>query len=174
MRTKKCNVCKESFEPRTGLNILCGDYSCEKEWKAKKALRARKRTKRTKGRAWNTFSEYIRIRDCLKTTGTINRCKCVTCEKNTGFRNIQAGHFIPGRGNSVLFHEDIVHGQCKACNIFKRGNYTIFTIKMVQRFGLKRVEELQALRHQVKILKYPDYIGIIEKYKKKKEQLENN
>lgn len=29
---------------------------------------------------------------------------------------IQAGHFIAGRNNAVLFSEEGVHGQCQMCN----------------------------------------------------------
>lgn len=68
--------------------------------------------KRAKNRAWKWFSLYIRARDCIKTTGSISRGKCVTCGKEFNFKDLQAGHFVQGRNNAVLFNELGVNAQC--------------------------------------------------------------
>jgi hypothetical protein len=39
--------------------------------------------------------------------------------------------------NAVLFDEEIVKPQCVACNIFLRGNYTIFTTKLIKQHGMQ-------------------------------------
>lgn len=65
-----------------------------------------------KDKAWKAFSTYIRTRDSIKTTGGVDFCRCITCKKIYEYKQTQAGHFVPGRSNSVLFKEDIVNGQC--------------------------------------------------------------
>ena len=73
----------------------------------------KKTTPRTK--AWNAFSKYIRLSDAIKTTGNQDYCVCVTCGRTYpafGLGCIQAGHFVPGRTNAILFDEECVRGQC--------------------------------------------------------------
>ena len=75
-----------------------------------------------KRKVWGVFSQYIRMRDCLRTTGCSSWGLCITCGKRLHFKMLQAGHFISGRNNAVLFQERGVHAQCYNCNINLRGN----------------------------------------------------
>lgn len=71
--------------------------------------------KKSKKKAWDAFSKYVRLRDALKTTGTHTHAKCYTCLKRYpafGKGCLQAGHFIPGRNNSILIDEVGVNAQC--------------------------------------------------------------
>ena len=61
------------------------------------------RKEKLKGQVWDLFSKYVRLRDCLETTGSIKRGKCFTCSKELPFNELQAGHFISGRHNANLF-----------------------------------------------------------------------
>ena len=77
--------------------------------------------------AWTAFATYIRLRDCLKTTGTTTSCVCVTCAQRGDVapkecKHIQAGHAVGGRGNAVLFNEEITNGQC----LTKESNIRLF------------------------------------------------
>ena len=98
-----------------------------------------------KKKAWDWFSKYIRLRDCLITTGTKERGRCITCEREKPFNELQAGHFIDSRSKNVLFVEEIVHAQCKQCNLFKNGNKTVYRPKMVEIYGERKVEEFEQL-----------------------------
>ncbi len=82
--------------------------------------------KLAKAKAWKAFSIYIRTRDCLRFSGDPELGKCVTCNKAFPFKSLQAGHFISGRTNSVLFDERLVYSQCLTAesNINMYGNYT--------------------------------------------------
>lgn len=74
---------------------------------------------KAKDKAWKAFSLFIRTRDSIKTTGGLEGCLCVSCgdwRPRLGMYCIQAGHFISGRSNAVLFSEEGVHGQCQMCN----------------------------------------------------------
>lgn len=119
-----------------------------------------------KKQAWTEFSKYIRLRDCLKTTGDKTRGKCFTCEEVFTFKQLQAGHFIDGRGGSVLFHEDLVHGQCSGCNVFKHGNKDAYTPKMIEIYGLERVEEFWRLKNKPHQWTREELIFIKDKYQK--------
>ena len=129
---------------------------------------------KAKARAWKQFSLYIRLRDSLKTIGNNRQCKCISCGtiKNTeGIGCIHAGHFIAGRYGAVLFHEELVHGQCYHCNIGLKGNWVPYERAMITLYGKKRVEELKQLhkgtnKNMVKY-KAKDYLELEEKYKQK-------
>lgn len=97
-----------------------------------------------KKKLWKYFSLYIRLRESDKNLFS----ECVTCEKKESYKNLQAGHFIPGRTNSILFVEDNCFPQCKACNIFLHGNIIAYYEFMVKRFGLEKVSELKILKRQ--------------------------
>jgi len=74
---------------------------------------------KAKRKAWSAFSLYIRI-----SASDINgNAKCVTCGAVKSYKDLQAGHFIPGRRNAVLFSEEGVHPQCYHCNIGLNGNW---------------------------------------------------
>ena len=66
---------------------------------------------------WKVFSEYIRLRDCLKTRGTPDFGNCVTCSRLVRRTEADAGHFIGRSHGATLFDERNVHLQCKRCNI---------------------------------------------------------
>src|SRR5690606_5871776 len=66
--------------------------------------------KRQKDKSWKAFSDYIRHRDCLATTGTFEYGKCVTCMVRGDYTDypyarIQAGHAFSGRSDPILFDE---------------------------------------------------------------------
>lgn len=124
--------------------------------------------------AWEAFSLFIRTRDSLETTGSLEGCKCVTCSRwypRLGVGCIQAGHFLAGRTGATLFSEEGVHGQCYSCNIGKGGHYVEYTLWMVKKYGQARVDLLILESHQT--LKYTktDYDTIAEKYRQKTAEL---
>jgi hypothetical protein len=109
----------------------------------------RKQTLRgLKKKAWRIFSEYIRRRDTDE-GGTV---RCVTCRGLFFWKEVHAGHFVPGRTNAVLFHEDITNPQCPVCNIWKGGAYQEYTLYMLDKYGREKVDEFLALKR--KVVKY--------------------
>lgn len=120
-----------------------------------------------KARCWKLFSEYIRRKDA--DAGGTNYC--FTCGQPKFWKELQAGHFIGGRTNAVLFNEEIVKPQCLMCNVFLRGNYGRYTLKMIDLHGRERVEEFMALKHQVKKYTRADVEGLIARYESKLDAL---
>lgn len=119
--------------------------------------------KKAKKAAADAFSAYIRIRDSVNTTGGGKRVQgkdgrgyipdsvkgwqalCCTCGKSYpvgGVGCIQAGHFVPGRGNGVLLDERGCHAQCYNCNIRLKGNWPEYYRFMLSRYGQGVIDEL--------------------------------
>jgi hypothetical protein len=107
-------------------------------------MKKQKSLRQLKSQCWKLFSEYIR-RKHADEGGTV---ECISCGKLLHWKDSQAGHFIGGRTNAVLFDEDIVYPQCRTCNIFKNGNYAAYTIAMLDLKGRTWVDEKLAQKHQ--------------------------
>lgn len=104
-----------------------------------------------KKKTWSAFSAYIRTRDCLeymKKHPKMNelQCKCVTCPSVKPFKEGQAGHFIQGRNNALLFDERGVQFQCCACNMFKGGRIEDYYPFMLKKYGQEVIDDLKAKR----------------------------
>lgn len=111
-------------------------------------------TKQAKKRAWDIFSRYIRTRDAIRTTGTKDEALCITCDRRYPIKQLQAGHFIPGRHNAILFDERNVHAQCYGCNVMKQGNTVKYFRKMQELYGdkvIKKLEDLDSKEKQFKV-----------------------
>lgn len=132
-----------------------------------------KKTERAKAKekAWDQFSIYIRTRDCIRFTGDPTQGMCVTCKRPYPFKQLQAGHFIQGRGNAVLFDERIVYSQCFSCNgnppFGKGGNYVEYFRFMLDEWGLEKVDEFRALKADTKIYKIFHFLEMEEAFKQK-------
>ena len=128
--------------------------------------------KKAKDAAWLAFARYIKLRDCLQTTGTKTHCKCVTCGKKIPYgSNLHATHAIGGRGNSILLHEEIVNAGCSGCNI--TGNYGAYSIYMIKTYGLEAWEGMVALSKQPETVKEWEWREKAEYYKEKADVLDS-
>jgi hypothetical protein len=111
-------------------------------------LRKVKNTTAEKKRAWKEFSKYIRLRDCISTTGTKTEGICVTCGKRLPFGELQAGHALSGRNNSILLDEELVNIQCRFCNGYGGGEYGTYSVWFISKYGLDMWEEKVILQKQ--------------------------
>lgn len=111
-----------------------------------------------KKKAWSTFSIWIRNRDADDN----GICTCVTCGKKDHWKNMQAGHGIGGRNNYLLFNEDLVHAQCRSCNLFKGGEYEKYAVFLIEKYGMDWYKEM--LRYKPVQFSDKDYEEIIKKY----------
>lgn len=126
-----------------------------------KTKRARTKSSRAKAKkkAWDAFSRYIRQRDP----------QCVTC----GGPSQQAGHFIDGRHNAVLFSEEGVHGQCYHCNVGLKGNKLEYWLFMERTYGRKVIDRLMLESRVTVQYKTADFEEIEQRYKAKTAHLLN-
>lgn len=113
-----------------------------------------------KKKVWALFSQYIRMRDCLKTTGCASFGLCITCGKRYHFKLLQAGHFIPGRHNANLFSEEGCHAQCYNCNFNLGGNTLEYRRKIIEMYGEGYDEILEQEAKQIKSFTLQDLEAI--------------
>lgn len=128
--------------------------------------RRKKRTSRKtlKSNVWRWFSKFIRLRDALKTTGTLTQVKCITCGKLLSIGFCDAGHFVSRRYNSTLFDETNVHTQCRFCNRFLDGNLLEYRRQIVKMYGEGKDIELEDKATEIKKLTPEDLTNIKDYY----------
>ncbi|MGY6772123.1 recombination protein NinG [Gallibacterium sp. ZY190522] len=112
---------------------------------SKKRLSALKEENKTKGQlikeAQEAVNRYIRVRDENK--------ECISCGKPLVSERLgggfDAGHYR-SRGSSphLRFYTLNIHGQCKRCNRHLGGNYHEYRVGLIERLGIKKVEEIEA------------------------------
>ena len=120
-----------------------------------------------KKKAWKILSEYVRRREADE-NGMVY---CYTCGERFHWRDVHAGHAIPGRHNAVLLDTDIIRPQCPRDNIFMGGRYEIFAARLIRENGLEWFEQKLSGARQVVKLTRSDLEGFIESYKQKLEGL---
>lgn len=99
-----------------------------------------------KKKALTQFSIFIRLRDAWRTTKTLERAICITCDREYnifGIGCLQAGHFIAGRNPAILLDERNVHAQCYICNVVYKGNSLKYYRKMETLYGEQVIRELE-------------------------------
>jgi hypothetical protein len=80
---------------------------------------------------------YVRERDKYK------NCISCGCQWNDKF---QAGHFYAaGSFETLKFNLDNIHGQCEQCNLFKSGNFDNYALRLPERIGIEKYNELVKL-----------------------------
>lgn len=95
---------------------------------------------------------FIKDRDCVSKDPYVGRC--ITCGCITTGSNFQAGHWEASAtcGAILRYHPNNIHGQCGfKCNINRHGQQKIaveYTMKMVDKYGIKRVRELRELKNK--------------------------
>ena len=135
--------------------------------------RVRQPSRKTiKGKAWTYFSKYIRLRDALKTTGTLTHVKCITCGKLLSIGFCDAGHFVSRRYNATLFDERNVNTQCRYCNRFLDGNLLEYRRQLIKLYGEGIDTELEDKATEITKISIEDLTSIAECYKMKVENLQ--
>lgn len=89
------------------------------------------RYKGHKGKFWNIFSDFIRLRDF------INHRTCITCGKRfTQWNESQAGHYMAAGncGFGLLFDENNVHAECPYDNGFNSNHQITFAQNLDKRY----------------------------------------
>jgi hypothetical protein len=104
----------------------------------KQSLRALKK------KAWELLSRAIRL-EAREKDGLVT---CVSCKRRMPWKQIQAGHWIDGRFNSILFDERGIHPQCSMCNVVHNGRKEEYFIFMEAKYGRGVMDELRRQRNE--------------------------
>ena len=94
-------------------------------------------------------------------------CTCYTCGVSKPVSDMQAGHAIQGRGNSILFETDGIRPQCAGCNVWQHGRLDVFIPRLIDDIGRQRFDELLALKSQPKTYTVDELLDIESEYKEK-------
>ena len=157
-RMKTCRVCRQPFEPRLPMQVVCG-IDCARSLaisvrgkaekqaatKQRKADRERKEKLKTR-RDWEreaqaAFNAFIRARDAGQ--------PCICCGLPLTSGDVggayDCGHYrSTGSAPHMRFIEDNAHGQRKQCNRWGAGRAVDYRLGLIARIGLARVEALEA------------------------------
>lgn len=98
---------------------------------------------------WKIFSLYIRTRDCLRTTMTLDEGLCCTCNRKYNLKELQCGHFIPRSKHAIKYDERNNHAQCYGCNIMKKGNTVEYYEFMKKTHGQEVIDWLREHQNDI-------------------------
>ena len=107
-------------------------------------------------------SKYVRTRNAKD--GFV---ECYTCSTTKPIAEMQAGHAIQGRGNSILFITDGIRPQCASCNVWQGGRLDVFIPKLIDEIGRERYDELLEMKYQTKKFTRQELIDLYQEYKEK-------
>lgn len=122
-----------------------------------------KKSTNLKNKLDKVFSLYIRLRDSDEN----GFCTCYTCGKVAHYKEMQNGHFWSRTHLSTRFNEDNCKVQCVGCNIFKKGNYIVYTKKLLKELGEEKFDELERLKNSTVKISKAEYEQMIEHYTQK-------
>lgn len=114
-------------------------------------------------KAWDVFSRWIRNRD----NGVCFTCGAFVWNEELGtndIRPMQAGHY---RHGVLDFDEQNINCQCVRCNHWLSGNLGEYTLKLIDKYGIKAVNDLRQRASDAqkgKKMSEDDYREIIKKY----------
>lgn len=68
------------------------------------------------------------------------------------YKDSDAGHFVPGRGNEVLFDDAHIFPQCQGCNFDGGGEQYKYGLFLKKKYGYtdQIIDEIINKRHKVK------------------------
>ncbi|GLT13875.1 recombination protein NinG [Vibrio algivorus] len=111
------------------------------------------------------FNRFIRLRDAGK--------PCISCGRYVEIGKLDAGHYRSiGAAPELRFNEDNCHGQCRECNGFKSANKSEYRDSLIEKIGLKRVEEIERY-HSAMNWTIEDICQIEKEYKAKSDVMES-
>lgn len=158
MKLHKCPICSDLFTKARPLQKVCGPACAlkhsrklaeKKQAKQEAAERARTREKlkaletypQLVKKAQTAFNAFIRARDAGK--------PCISCGAYLPGAQVgggaDCGHYRSvGSAPHMRFVEDNAAGQCKKCNQYLSGNHVEYRKGLIERIGLKRVEQIES------------------------------
>jgi 5-methylcytosine-specific restriction endonuclease McrA len=150
VKAKVCKVCKADFNPMRSMQAVCGprcaiEHSSLTNRQAREKARRkadRKRKEAIKSRsewakeAQAEFNKFIRLRD--------SQLGCVSCGQSPNQGQRHASHYRSVAAASQLRYDTWnVHASCAQCNSMKSGNVVEYRIRLVDKIGAERVEDIE-------------------------------
>jgi len=99
---------------------------------------SRKDLKKTLDRV---FSLYIRLRDCYVSWNRV-LIKCPLCWKVIPFSDAQNMHFVKRSNMRYRYNESNCYAGCVGCNVILNWNYQKYTLFMISKYWIDKVNEM--------------------------------
>ena len=131
-----------------------------------------KSVRKLKKECRDLLSKLVRLRDCMRTTGTKEHCHCISCGTQKPYSEMQAGHFIDARYSMTLFNLMNVNAQCSRCNIYLDGNKIWYRRALVKRYGEDAIIEMEDSSTETKKFSVPELEALKEDFNKQIKELE--
>lgn len=109
------------------------------------------------------FSIYLR----KSYANDFGMSSCYTCNKQFHYKDLQCGHYIPRGNMNTRWDESNCRPQCMQCNVFKKGNYTEYSYRLLKECGEGELERLNTLKNTIKQWTTVELKEMIRKYKEK-------
>lgn len=106
------------------------------------------------------FSLYIR----QKYSDHFGMTRCYTCDRQLHYKDLQNGHYISRGHMATRWGEDNCRPQCVACNVFRNGNYTEYSYRLLKEIGEEGVDALMKKKKEIRQWSIPELKEMIEKY----------
>jgi 5-methylcytosine-specific restriction endonuclease McrA len=91
-------------------------------------------------KADTVMSQYIR----QKWADDGGYCKCVACNLEFHWSEMDCGHFIPKKRSTILrYVEENVAPECRDCNRFNEDHLIGYTFWMIEMYGKEKIQELR-------------------------------
>nr|WP_090685761.1 recombination protein NinG [Paraburkholderia phenazinium] len=165
LKPKRCRHCGNSFAPISSMSKACSVpcalalNDAAKKKSAAKALKVERKSMKERAIKLKTRREWIaeaqvavnkvaRLRDQLAGYG------CISCEGRPKARyggGMDAGHYRSvGSAPHMRYYLTQICGQCKQCNRDYGGMSVEFRRGLIERIGVNRVEEIEAMQGAAK------------------------
>lgn len=125
-----------------------------------------------KEKLWKQISLYVRLKDA----DCHGYVQCVTCKTRHHWKEMQAGHFIDGHNNTVMFDLRLIHPQCRRCNLKTAwglsGNKVAYTVYMMDiGYTKEDIETFERMKMQSKKFDLAELEQMLEEITHKLESL---
>lgn len=97
---------------------------------------------------WGWASKWCRLSE----SDRAGICQCVTCGSRHHWKQMDAGHFIPGHHESIFLDTRNFHAQCASCNRFRQGAWPQYMDWMEKTYGHEVIDELRLLNKTISVL----------------------
>jgi hypothetical protein len=175
----RCRNCKEKFEPIRFNMKYCLNDECVRVWVESEKAKQWKEKKQKMQQELETVQDYIKMTQIIFNKYIRLRDKgqlCISCQKPLKEGNVDAGHMWSAGGHSNLrFNEFNVNAQCsRPCNKDKAGDINNYRLGFVKRYGIEKLNEIDALAKIERKFTKDELMEIIKEYKIKIKQYETN
>jgi phosphorylcholine metabolism protein LicD len=167
-KKKPCKGCnKETYIFSRGNCETCSKKLKKAKDKEIKPKKKAKTISQLKKELDTVFSQYVR----LYYSDENGIAECYTCGVKKPFSQLQNGHFFSRSNLSTRFLLINCRVQCAGCNVFRHGNYIVYTQKMIAELGEEKFRKLEKLSKASISMSTDEYLYWIEDYKKQVKEL---